>query len=91
MDVAYRGEDVTLPQIYLAKTLLNLKSKITTGDNEENALENFMNPHSDVINDIYEQSTLAEVLMIIAFLIDMMPIIIGMFMHFLKLYQKETP
>ena len=91
LDVAYRGNDVTLPQIYLAKTLLNLKSKITTEGDEEDVLENFMNPHNEIIDDIYEQSTLAEVLMIIAFLIDMMPIIIGMFMHFLKLYQKETP
>lgn len=85
LDVVYRGNDCNLPQIRIAKILLNIRSKIDNNDKEVNK---FLNPYNNEIKTIYDQSVTATFLFIIAFLIDLMPIILGLFMIALDSIKK---
>lgn len=95
LDVAYKGEKCDLPHIYLAEKLLKYRNilhakseKPSIGDIDDNDTIDYMNPYRDRIKDIYSQSSLVFILMIIAFMIDLMPIIIGLLIKATNAYRS---
>jgi len=87
LDVAYKGYDCNLPQIAIARKILRIRDSISRETGENNNM-NLINPYKDDINDVYSHSTAVIIVLIIAFLIDLMPIFIGIFMKAKKAYDK---